>query len=889
MNTSGLKAPTNVTIDFAPSERQYELWKLLQPDYCPHCGGHIVQKYTGTDRNGNPQYKPFCDSCGESNLPQLILGGGAAGGGKMLTFGSSICTPTGFKKLEDIKVGDLISNPITGGAQEVVWLHPIETHNFYRIHFIDGTHIDCSEGHLWSVHQAGKRTKRINEIGERINERIKPTKWMFDWMQKHKAGKYNGRSLIIPLTSPVKFAISNAVSRHNIIEPYILGALLGDGCISSNVITLTSMDQEIVDKFSKYGYDMTCYHQKKNNKAKQYTIKSEKLLKGLIKLNLLNHTAIDKFIPNLYKYSTVEERIALMQGLMDTDGYVDDRGHLSYSTISKQLAEDVAFVVRSLGGVATIKKNPAGYKKDTGEYIQCNDVYDVYIRTKIDPELCGIIRKKQRARHEFNGGASELGKRIIDIEYIGKREGRCITVDDPSGLYIVDDFTVTHNSYVGSCWLISSCMRFENIRAVVARKTLKALKESTWNTIKMVVKDWGLVEGVNYKINNLEGTMTFWNDSVIIMKEMTDLPSDPNYERFGSSEYTIAFVDECSEISERAIEVLLSRLRWRVHETFKVPRMLMSTNPCITWVRSRFVQDDDGNPTVCKEGEFYIPFSVFDNPNEKFRQVYESALNKITDKATRERLLYGNWDFVDSNDMAAYWNFNGEKHLVTGLKEKVYNPLKPIICSWDFNVSPFMSTLSFQIDYEQKKVYVLEENLGKPKEKENNTPALSKKISKKYLAEQHIGGLIITGDPAGLARSTQTEDGVNNYTIIIDNLSETLRPKLKLLNKQPPQTTRLEFVNNIFTGYDGWEILIDMRCRRLAEDLTYQTKNSDGTKCKKKVLDPNTQVKYEKYGHLSDCLDYFLCKFLDNSWDRFQRRSQTIETTDLPTYGSFNY
>ena len=142
-------------------------------------------------------------------------------------------------------------------------------------------------------------------------------------------------------------------------------------------------------------------------------------------------------------------------------------------------------------------------------------------------------------------------------------------------------------------------MRFENIRAVVARKTLKALKESTWNTIRMIVKDWGLVEGINYKVNNLEGTMTFWNDSVIIMKEMTELPSDPQFERFGSSEYSIAFVDECSEISERAIEVLLSRLRWRVHETFKVPRMLMSTNPCITWVRSRFVQDDDGNPTVC--------------------------------------------------------------------------------------------------------------------------------------------------------------------------------------------------------------------------------------------------------------------------------------------------
>ena len=144
-------------------------------------------------------------------------------------------------------------------------------------------------------------------------------------------------------------------------------------------------------------------------------------------------------------------------------------------------------------------------------------------------------------------------------------------------------------SSVGSVWLVSSCIQFENIRAVVARKTLKSLKESTWNTIKMILKVWGLKEDLHYKINNIEGTLTFWNDSVIIMKEMANAPSDPNYERFGSSEFTIAFVDEVSEISERAIEVLFSRLRWRVHETFKTPRMLLSTTPTMNWVRSRFV------------------------------------------------------------------------------------------------------------------------------------------------------------------------------------------------------------------------------------------------------------------------------------------------------------
>lgn len=447
-------------------------------------------------------------------------------------------------------------------------------------------------------------------------------------------------------------------------------------------------------------------------------------------------------------------------------------------------------------------------------------------------------------------------------------------------------------SYVGSCWLVSSCIRFSDIRAVVARKTLKSLKESTFNTIKKVCKEWGLIEGENYKINNLEGTLTFWNGSVIIMKEMADNPSDPQFERFGSSEYTLAFVDECSEISEKAIEVLFSRLRWRTAETFKTARMLMTTNPCINWVRSRFVQDDDGNRVQCRPSEFYLPFSVWDNPCSEFVHSYVAALNKISDPITKARLLYGNWDFVDTNEAAAYWNFDGAKHLVTNLREKVYNPLKPIISSWDFNVQPYMSTLSLQIDYEHKKVYVLDEILGKPEEKENNTPKLSRKIANKYLTEKHLGGLFITGDPAGLSRSTQTEEGVNNYTIIMSNMDNPiLRVQKKLLTKQPAQVTRLEYVNSLLNGYDGWEILIDMRCRRLTEDLVYQKKNADGTKSKAKVTDPKSGVKYEKYGHLSDCLDYALCLFLNNTWAKFQKKGNgsTIETTTTPIYGGFSY
>lgn len=445
-------------------------------------------------------------------------------------------------------------------------------------------------------------------------------------------------------------------------------------------------------------------------------------------------------------------------------------------------------------------------------------------------------------------------------------------------------------SYLGSCWLISSCLRWADMRMVVGRKTLKSLRESTWNTILTICKNWGLIEGDNYKVNNLSGELLFWNGSKIIMKELTYSPSDPSWLRFGSSEYSGAFIDEVGELDERGIDVLFSRIRWKVHETFKVPKMLMSTNPCLGWVRSRFVLDDNGDDVVCKKYEKYIPFSVWDNPDAQFRASYVASLSKINDVSVRERLLFGNWQYVDSNDAAAYCQFDGSKHLVDGLKEKVYDPLKPVILSFDFNVAPFMSSLSFQIDYDNKKVYVLEEILGKPEDKENNTPRLAQKIKRKYLNERHTGGLFVTGDPAGLARSTQTEEGVNNYTIILNNLdSPILRPKKKLLMRQPSQVARLDFVNALFDGFDGWEILIDMRCRKFIEDLIYQKKNSDGTKSKAKTTDPKLGVKYEKYGHLSDCFDYFLCLFINESWGKFQSKNSGITTTVTPIYGNFDF
>ena len=117
-------------------------------------------------------------------------------------------------------------------------------------------------------------------------------------------------------------------------------------------------------------------------------------------------------------------------------------------------------------------------------------------------------------------------------------------------------------SFTACVWLITSCLAYEDVRYVLGRKTLKSLKESTLNTLLGLLNKWK----ISYNYNQIDLTITFNNKSKIILKELDRYPSDPNYERFGSSEYTGAFVDEVSEIEDRAIEVLRARLRWKNSE-----------------------------------------------------------------------------------------------------------------------------------------------------------------------------------------------------------------------------------------------------------------------------------------------------------------------------------
>ena len=412
-----------------------------------------------------------------SSDADIVIGGGCRGGGKGEPYSAPIVTPFGLRKMGDLKLGNIITS-IDGGMQRVIKIHELGVTDVFRLNFSDGTHVDCTADHLWKIKKTNVSHKRrkLNGTGQDADWELWTMEMIMSYLDRQSNGEFKTKQpsrLLVPLCEPVKFTRSFAGWYKPQSDPYIIGAMLGDGCITDKAMKeasdsaglFSSTDVELIESFIKAG--ISCSKRRKSmDNCCDYQLKSEILRKDIFGLKLNGCDSYTKFIPNIYKYAPLDTRWALVQGLMDTDGTVDKRGHCSYSTISPNLAEDMAFVLRSLGAYVTISKNKAGYKKN-GTYIECADVYDLYIKIKDSDRLFRLKRKKERSK-DYNGGVSTPTKRIVSYEYVGKDKCRCISVSHPSALYLTNDFTVTHNS-----WVLLNSVLYDiynpNFRSVILR------------------------------------------------------------------------------------------------------------------------------------------------------------------------------------------------------------------------------------------------------------------------------------------------------------------------------------------------------------------------------------------------------------------------------------
>ena len=195
-------------------------------------------------------------------------------------------------------------------------------------------------------------------------------------------------------------------------------------------------------------------------------------------------------------------------------------------------------------------------------------------------------------------------------------------------------------SWLGCFWVVISCLCYPDTRWLIGRSVLKTLKQTTLISLFEVVKLLDIGDLVEYKVQ--QGEIHFENGSVVILKDLATYPSDPNFESLGSLEITGAFVDECSQISHKARDIVRSRIRYKLDDFDLVPKMLMTCNPTKNWVYTEFYKPYKEG--VLSSDKCFIPALVTDNP--KISIHYVSSLEKLQE-SDKQRLLYGNFDYDD--------------------------------------------------------------------------------------------------------------------------------------------------------------------------------------------------------------------------------------------------
>ena len=197
-------------------------------------------------------------------------------------------------------------------------------------------------------------------------------------------------------------------------------------------------------------------------------------------------------------------------------------------------------------------------------------------------------------------------------------------------------------SYLGCAWLIFNCINYPGSRWLMGRAVLKSLKDSTLLTFFQVCRDFGLKSGIDFKYNSMGGTIQFWNGSAVYLKDLFAYPSDPEFDSLGSTEYTGGFIDEASQITAKAKNIVMSRIRYKLDEFNLLPKLLIASNPAKNFLYFEFYKPSKEG-TIEKYRSF-IPALVGDNPY--ISKYYEENLKKL-DRISKERLLYGNFEYDD--------------------------------------------------------------------------------------------------------------------------------------------------------------------------------------------------------------------------------------------------
>ena len=340
------------------------------------------------------------------------------GTGKGLPVDEPVYTPWGAKRIGDIKPGEVICHP-NGGKSTVMGVYPQGTRPCYEFTFEDGAIARCDDSHLWRVWISSKKGSTNGR------EAVLPMPEILRLFETHR--------LSIPTIQPLARA-GKAVTG---VDPYLLGLLLGDGSfgVAGRNVTYCTIDSELANVIIAAGFTEI----KEGRKGLRCFNLSRLsgLWKDLERLRLMKKLSYQKFVPKKYLLAPTSIRLAVLQGLMDTDG-TTSATHVEFTSASERLAKDVQYLARSLGARASLTRNESWLN---GE--RKRDRFRVGIQSggKFCPfRLC----RKANAVSKYH--PETLRRRITDIRPIGDMESVCIKVNAVDGLFVTRDFVVTHNT-----------------------------------------------------------------------------------------------------------------------------------------------------------------------------------------------------------------------------------------------------------------------------------------------------------------------------------------------------------------------------------------------------------------------------------------------------------
>ncbi len=347
----------------------------------------------------DPYLRPLYDALHDMMDPELIPKLMSAGiievaplaymRGRAQPLFTTVLTPEGFRPIGELQVGDFVIGS-DGRPTEVQGIYPQGFKDIYRVYAQDGSSTLASDDHLWSVHTRADRLR-----GKPA--RVLATKEMIGNLR----AAHNHRYELPLLSAPVDFAPQPVP-----LDPYALGLLLGDGCLTSTTPGFATKDVELVEN---------------------------PVTGALRQLGLAGTRSNTRFVPEAYLNNSPDVRLAVLQGLFDSDGGpVTQAGRarrVQFGTSSAQLRDDVVYLVRSLGGVVTQRTR-----------------FDAHVLDVRLPEGLAPFRlARKAARYDATGGGRPM--RFVDrIEPAGTEQAVCIQVAAEDCLYVTEDFLLTHNT-----------------------------------------------------------------------------------------------------------------------------------------------------------------------------------------------------------------------------------------------------------------------------------------------------------------------------------------------------------------------------------------------------------------------------------------------------------